>query len=170
MALSMAIMSSSASTGGIVSCANRAFSASSTMTWVMGDVDICVWYGVGSERPMVPNLFFYFYIPVNDMPSVRKKSRTKARKPSVRDRVMAALERKAAERGLMPIGVYEDGRTWKHGAPARRKGKSPKRTRRKPSIKDRIMGFLEEKAAERGLRPIGVYEDGRTWKHGTATR
>lgn len=28
------------------------------------------------------------------------------------------------------------------------------------------MGYLEEKAMDKGLMPVGIYMDGRTWKHG----
>lgn len=66
----------------------------------------------------------------------------------MKDRMMGYLEEKAMTRGLMPIGVYEDGRSWKHGAPSKKTGKRSKRTRRKPSMTDRIMGFLEDTAAE----------------------
>lgn len=63
------------------------------------------------------------------------------------------------QRGLMPIGVYTDGRTWKHGSPKRYRKRSPNR-------KDKLMGYFERKAMERGLLPTSVYLDGRTWRHG----
>lgn len=54
MALLIDIMSSSASMGGIVSCAMSASSASSTMVCVMG-VDICVWYAVRHHAVQEPS-------------------------------------------------------------------------------------------------------------------
>ena len=59
-------------------------------------------------------------------------------------------------------------------SPRRRSGRSRMGSHRrmrgstepKPSIKDRILGYFEEAAMDRGLLPQGVYLDGRTWKHG----
>lgn len=72
---------------------------------------------------------------------------------------MGYLEGKAMDKGLMPVGIYMDGRTWKHGSPQRFR-------RRSPNTRDKIMGYLEGKAMDKGLMPVGIYLDGRTWKHG----
>ena len=94
--------------------------------------------------------------------SARKTSPKKG-KPKMTDRLMGYLEETAMNRGLMPVRVYMDGRTWKHGSPR----SSPVRPKRDvPNTRDRIMGYFEEMAMNRGIIPVGIYVDGRTWKYG----
>ena len=86
---------------------------------------------------------------------------------SKRDLLMGRLEEIAMRRGLMPLGIYEDGRSWKHGQPS---GKRPPRTSKSRELGrkalDALMGRLEGMAMHQGLMPLAVYEDGRTWRHG----
>ena len=95
----------------------------------------------------------------NTSPKRRRSPSWKEAKSKVRDRIMGYLEEGAMKRGHLPIGVYPDGRTWKHGSPRRYR-------KRSPSAKDKLMGYLEESAAKRGMLPVVYYPDGRTWKHG----
>ena len=69
---------------------------------------------------------------------------------------MGYLETKA-----MGAGIYSDGRTWRHGSPQRYR-------KRSPSKRDKVMGYMEERAMEKGLIPVALYEDRRTWRHGQA--
>ena len=92
-------------------------------------------------------------------PSRGRSPNWKAVKPTLKDRIMTYMEGKAMDKGLMPVCIYMDGRTWRHGSPRRYK-------KRSPNTRDTIMGYLEGKAMDRGLMPVGIYTDGRTWKHG----
>lgn len=89
---------------------------------------------------------------------------------------MGYFEETAMERGFIPVGIYQDGRTWKYGKPVpykkpkkSKKGRKRSRSPSSPSRRDKIMGYLEGKAMDRGLVPAGIYADGRTWKHGRPT-
>jgi len=92
-------------------------------------------------------------------------------KPSIKDRILGYFEEAAMDRGLLPQGVYPDGRTWRRGRPRKTSPRKSRKDRKRsrspsPSRRDKIMGYLEGKAMDRGLLPQGVYLDGRTWKHG----